>query len=86
MMGSIGIIVGIIGYFLFFSIELLSDLKYRTVRCTLSADAEAPHVACVRCQGLAFLACRRLAFSAWCCCCKDMAFVAGATACTLWEA
>ncbi|CAK0786046.1 hypothetical protein CVIRNUC_009259 [Coccomyxa viridis] len=32
MMGSIGIIVGIIGYFLFFSIELLSDLKYRTVR------------------------------------------------------
>lgn len=33
MMGSIGVTVGIIGYFLFFSIELLSDLKYRTVRC-----------------------------------------------------
>ena len=32
MMGSIGITVGIIGYFLFFIIELLSDLKYRAVR------------------------------------------------------
>ena len=41
MMGSIGITVGIIGYFLFFSIELLSDLKYRTVRCILSAASEA---------------------------------------------
>lgn len=32
-MGSIGITVGLIGYFLFFFIELLSDAKYRTVRC-----------------------------------------------------
>lgn len=32
MMGSIGITVGIIGYFLFFLIELLSDLKYTAVR------------------------------------------------------
>ncbi|CAL8466168.1 g5704 [Coccomyxa elongata] len=32
MMGSIGVTVGLIGYFLFFFIELLSDAKYRTVR------------------------------------------------------
>jgi len=32
MMGSIGITVGIIGYFLFFLIEMLSDLKYKAVR------------------------------------------------------
>ena len=36
MMGSIGITVGIIGYFLFFIIELLSDLKYTAVRSALS--------------------------------------------------
>ena len=34
-MGSIGITVGVIGYFLFFFIELLSDTKYRTVRSAL---------------------------------------------------
>jgi len=32
MMGSIGVTVGLIGYFLFFFIELLSDVKYSAVR------------------------------------------------------
>ena len=53
MMGSIGIAVGIIGYFLFFSIELLSDLKYRTVRCSASAASEALMVWAFCRQGLA---------------------------------
>ena len=86
MMGSIGITVGIIGYFLFFSIELLSDLKYRTVRCTLCASSDiarpyslhcqvqpagSPHGAGVWRQGLAFPAFKRLARPARCCCCED---------------
>ena len=40
-MGSIGITVGIIGYFLFFLIELLSDLKYTAVRyCSLKMTSQ----------------------------------------------
>jgi hypothetical protein len=33
MMGSIGLTVGLIGYCLFGIIELLSTIKYQTVRC-----------------------------------------------------
>ena len=58
MMGSIGITVGIIGYFLFFSIELLSDLKYRTVRCTLPAAPCSPHGVGACRRGLALSAFR----------------------------
>ena len=32
-MGSIGVTVGLIGYTLFGLIELLSDVKYHTIRC-----------------------------------------------------
>ena len=69
MMGSIGITVGIIGYFLFFSIELLSDLKYRTVRCSLPAASEALMVWTSCCHGVTISAVERLAHPVqprWC--------------------
>lgn len=42
MMGSIGITVGLLGYFLFFFIELLSDTKYRAVRCPVHPRKPIP--------------------------------------------
>ena len=70
MMGSIGITVGIIGYFLFFSIELLSDLKYRTVRCIPSAAPEALKMWTSCCHGVTLSAVERLAHPAQPRCCR----------------
>ena len=82
MMGSIGITVGIIGYFLFFSIELLSDLKYRTVRCSLSAASAALTLWKFRCHRVTLSAVKRLAHPAQPRCCRELFFVLGAAACT----